>query len=320
MVIFPLDIPCCASRPAYTHNEQDIYRRILDIIPEEDLDSRNAFLSEAWSMHKEDIRDDIVENPQRYPMTVVSEEEELPNWSELSPGLREAAQIWLQQQCLGFLRRKPASEKYSEEMKTNHALFVQKLSEIPSASKLKNLLELFAKIKIACPGCALTWGLIVGILRDACNRLLKNPRDTQVHAALNGLFDALSSALKEKQSVPAHNISGLPTIVIETVRLMSTQRRREFTTRDIDSLFVIIGASSSFSVFEKAKLREKLSTILRNYSKGIGEEALRDVLLSIVKDEKRIDSLLNSVDRDVTDVFTLIDEQKGIGEKLSRYQ
>lgn len=319
MVIFPLDIPCCASRPAYTHNEQDIYRRILDIIPEEDLDSRNAFLSEAWAIHKEDIRDDIVENPQRYPMAVVSEEE-LPNWSELSPDLREAAQIWLQQQSLGHLRNDKEAAKYWEEMKTNHALFVQKLSEIPSTSKLKNLLELFAKIKISCPGCALTWGLIVGILRNACIRLSKNPGDTQVHDALNRLFDALSRVLKEKQSVPAHNISGLPTIVIETVRLMSTQRRREFTTRDIDSLFVIIGDSSSFSAFEKAKLREKLSTILRDYPKGIVEETLRDVLLSIVKDEKRIDSLLNSVDRDVTDISTLIDEQKGIGEKLSRYQ
>lgn len=334
-IMFPLNGTCQATQPASTQerdeitakwslpNAKEVYRTILANIPPDDPEIRDAFLAEVWQGKRNQIVE-AMQNSREYSEIITAKLEKLRDWNDESPELEDAkyaVQTYIQNQNGLFFRGDKGSQ-YEQQMRTARSNFARLQIALPREHNLQKLFDSFNQIGIGCPGCALTWDLIMDIVRLASNRLVDNPSDRQALEALDKLLNAITAITGNAKyfGTLAHDISGLPKVateIVQTMRTMSTQLRSEFTPKDISSLLNILNQRTDFTPFQKPKLRAKLSEVSNAHPTGISATELKAILLKIVNDEGKIDSLLNSINRELSAVSTTIDEEKGFGGRLS---
>ena len=324
--ILPLSTTCQAAQPASAQiapsSAEDLdkaIKAILDIIPEDNPKRRNAFLAAVWKAKKS-----VMESDDRLKT--------FQDWNKIPSDLEDAkyaVQTCIQQQEYKFFSTSDDPNKLRSEeraymigIENEVRLFKTKIQSIKfhEQSRLKHLESLFIllpRLGIGCPGCALTWDIIMDIIRFVCIWLMENADDPQAKAALQALCETIQD--REDPWPLAHTIPGLPQIVTETVRSMRTQLRSEFTSKDISSLLSILETSNDFSPFEKPRLRQALNAALVNNPKGISIDALRESLWAATKNKEKVDFLLQSLDREVSDISTTIETPKAFGGRLAVY-
>lgn len=314
--ILPLSVTCQAAQPASAQIVLRSYEDILAIIPEDNPERRNDFLNAVWQRQRSTILSHVKCNGTGT----------LQNWNDLSENAKYAVQTYIQQQNSGFFDY--AFIKQEREYQLGIAQEVEefkkrientKFHEQNKLKPLENLFTVLGCLKIACPGCALTWDLIMDIIRLACNRLMENAHDFRANEALKKLYDDIRRTLDKPIDPVAHNFSGLPQIVTETVRSMRTQLRSEFTSKDISSLLSILETSNDFNNAEKWRLREALDAACKQNPKGISIDALRESLWAVAKNKEKVDFLLQSLDREVSDISTTIETSEAFGGRLAVY-
>lgn len=318
--ILPLSVTCQAAQPASAQIVLRSDEDILAIIPKDNPERRNAFLNAVWQRQKSIILSHVECNGI----------DRLEDWNDQSSDLEDAkyaVQTYIQQQNSGFFHYaviKQEREYYlsieQEVEEFKKRIENTKFHEQNKLKPLENLFTVLPQLIIGCPGCALTWDLIMDIIRSVCNRLMKNPHDSQVNEVLQKLCDTINDRLDKDSRSFAHNIPGLPQIVTETVRSMRTQLRSEFTSKDISSLLSLLETSNDFSPFEKLRLRQALNAAREQNPKGISEDGLKKFLRDNTPyDVSRIDSLLKKLDRKISDISTIIETPKAFGGRLAVY-
>lgn len=318
-VILPLSVTCQAAQPASAQIVLRSDEDILAIIPKDNPERRNAFLNAVWQRQKSIILSHVECNGI----------DRLEDWNDQSSDLEDAkyaVQTYIQQQNSGFFHYaviKQEREYYlsieQEVEEFKKRIENTKFHEQNKLKPLENLFTVLPQLIIGCPGCALTWDLIMDIIRSVCNRLMKNPHDSQVKEVLQKLCDTINDRLDKDSRSFAHNIPGLPQIVTETVRSMRTQLRSEFTSKDISSLLSLLETSNDFDRFEKPRLRQALDAACKQNPKGISIDALRKSLWDVAKNKEKVDFLLQSLDRNISDISTTIETPKAFGGKLAVY-
>ena len=293
---------CANTHCEVTQPDTSFIANIVQQIPADKIELREEFLRNVWNNRKKTICAKLSD-------PTINEEME---WDNLLEDTKAKIQQFIQKQDISFFggaistttkksipspaprggfqkkkltRHKPTKRKkqtyeiyetykpYYQYILDNQKAFNQHLEYPYINSLVGKTIKSLKNISIKCPGCALTYDLIMYVLRYDLPILQQDPTNAESQQRLQKLHTVLSN-ITDTEKPLAHKLRGLPEII--TASAQEVQRcinyRSELTDRDIQNIRIKIETMIErkvISPFHAPSIRDALNRTENKHPKEL---------------------------------------------------